>query len=218
MQTDTHRSQAGRTRASHALQGGPPSRAKDHSCLELVVTLFTAHVISRTSMTVTKVIVAPRDFVTLRRTSTYGCPVGELIALSRSPRQNTSFITAVAIIERGKIQEAFFNSSAKWTLESAPITSPIAALIPTRDATPGLDQPFDENVVKTEESLLGAITLPSQYVPKNDDECTKSEDMSKDKDYLQQGQFPKHDGIEKDGCDNDGPSEQGSLPSVERVI
>jgi len=65
-------------------------------------------------------------------------------------------------MERGRIQEAFFSSSAKWTLESAPITSPIAALMPTREATPELDQPLDENVVNTDESLLGAITLAAQ--------------------------------------------------------
>jgi len=69
---------------------------------------------------------------------------------------------AVAIIERGSIQEAFFSSSAKCTLESAPITSPIAALMPTREATPGLDQPLDENVVNTDESPFGAMTLAGQ--------------------------------------------------------
>jgi hypothetical protein len=69
---ETHMSQASRTRASHTLNGGPPSRAKDHSCLELVVTVFTAQEISRTSITVVKAIVAPRDRVALRTTSTYG--------------------------------------------------------------------------------------------------------------------------------------------------
>lgn len=83
-------SQAGRTRESHTLNGGPPSRAKDHSCLELVVTVFTAQEISRTSITVVKAIVAPRDRVALRRTSTYGWPIGELIASSRLPRHMTS--------------------------------------------------------------------------------------------------------------------------------
>ena len=65
-------SQPGRTRASHGLNGGPPSRAKDHSCRELVVTVFTAQVISRMSITAVKMIVALRDRVALRRTSTYG--------------------------------------------------------------------------------------------------------------------------------------------------
>jgi len=69
---ETHISQAGRTRASHALNGGPPSRAKDHSCLELVVTVFTAQEISRMSIRVVRAIVAPGDRVALRRTSTYG--------------------------------------------------------------------------------------------------------------------------------------------------
>ena len=82
-------SQAGRTRASHALKGGPRSRAKDHSCLELVVTVFTEQETNKINMTMVKVIVAPRDCVALRRTSTYGWPVGELMASSRLPRQNT---------------------------------------------------------------------------------------------------------------------------------
>ncbi len=47
----------------------------------------------------------------------------------------------------------------RWTLESAPIRSPIGALIPTRQATPALDQPFVVKVVRTDESPLGAMTL-----------------------------------------------------------
>ena len=69
---DTHMSQPSRTRASHSLNGGPPSRAKDHSCLELVVTVLTAQEIRRISIKVTNAIVAPFDRVAFRRTSTYG--------------------------------------------------------------------------------------------------------------------------------------------------
>ena len=91
---DTHISQPSRTRASHALNGGPPSRAKDQSCLELVVTVLTAQEIRRISIKVTNVIVPPVDRVAFRRTSTYGWPVGELIASSKLPRANTS-VTAL---------------------------------------------------------------------------------------------------------------------------
>lgn len=90
MQKETYTSQAGRTRESQPLKGGPPSRAKDHSCLELVVTVFTAQEISRMSITVVIVIVAPRDWVALYKTSTYGCPNGDMVAALRSPRQNTN--------------------------------------------------------------------------------------------------------------------------------
>jgi len=40
-------------------------------------------------MTTVKVIVAAVDFVAFNSTSTYGCPIGEVVAVSRSPRQNT---------------------------------------------------------------------------------------------------------------------------------
>ena len=86
----TYMSQPSRTSASQALNGGPPSRANDHSCRELVVTVLTAHEMRRISIKMTNVIVAPLDFVAFRRTSTYGCPVGKLMASSRLPRQKTN--------------------------------------------------------------------------------------------------------------------------------
>ena len=69
---ETHMSQPGLTRESHALKGGPPSRANDQSWRELVVAVLTAQEISRMSITTVKAIVAPVDCVALRSTWTYG--------------------------------------------------------------------------------------------------------------------------------------------------
>jgi len=68
---------------------------------------------------------------------------------------------AVAIIERGRTQDALFSSSDRCTLESAPMRSPIAAFNPTRQATPEEGHPLVSKVVRTDELLLGAITLRS---------------------------------------------------------
>jgi len=76
--------------------------------------------------------------------------------------------------------------------------------MPTREATPALDQPLVEKVVSTDESLLGAITLAVQEsaylplvlrsygfrvqcVPEDDNECEKPEDMSDHNNALYKG-------------------------------
>ena len=65
-------SHPGLTYASQLLKGRPPSRAKDQSCRELVVTLLTAQATSSTKMMEVRASVARLDWVALSKISTYG--------------------------------------------------------------------------------------------------------------------------------------------------
>ena len=63
-------------------------------------------------------------------------------------------------MDRGSLQAAFFSSSAKCTLESAPIRYGKGPFKPTRQANPVEGQPLDSNSVKTDEAVpRGAMVL-----------------------------------------------------------
>ena len=67
---------------------------------------------------------------------------------------------AVTSMDLGSLQAEFFSSSAKCTLESAPVRYGTGPFRPTRQAKPVAGQPLDSNSVKTDEGLpRGAMTL-----------------------------------------------------------
>lgn len=70
------------------------------------------------------------------------------------------FVIAVATIERGSTHAAFFNSSERCTVESAPLRYGTGPFRPTRQANPIEDQPLLSNSVNTDEGVpRGAVTL-----------------------------------------------------------
>ena len=76
---------------------------------------------------------------------------------------------AVINIDRGSLQAEFFSSSAKWTLESAPVRYGRGPLRPTRQANPVAGHPFDSNSVKTSLAVpRGAVTLQSSTTQSSD--------------------------------------------------
>ena len=67
---------------------------------------------------------------------------------------------AVTNMDRGSLQAEFFSSSAKCTLESAPVRYGRGPFKPTRQANPVVGQPLDSNSVKTDEAVpKGAVVL-----------------------------------------------------------
>ena len=109
MHMNTYTSRRGCICESQELPGRPPSRAKDldmrlvkpdhrcwmyfsalthHSCLEVVVTPLTEHDTTSMRIMTARNLVAGTEFVAFNTTSIYGCPVGEFVADSMSPRQN----------------------------------------------------------------------------------------------------------------------------------
>lgn len=60
---------------------------------------------------------------------------------------------AVTNMDRGSLQAEFCSSSAKCTLESAPLRYGIGPFKPTKQASPVVGQPLDSNSVKTDEAV-----------------------------------------------------------------